>query len=145
MAFDDWLFSGDSHIILRAEKATGHFQARHSKNTKFLAFWRITCLIYFLVLETYYWVPRAGEGGTSPFLYMTNWGHYFYALFNLLTVSGYISHVAVGLPVPEDSASPWLLWKHCSWLFNLLITLQFWIVLLWWVLWTFLSTEERQS
>ena len=107
MGLDEWLFSGDTDIISRAGKASRYFVAWKQQNTKFLVFWRISCLIYFTVTEVNYWFVRREEW-TPPLLFMTNQGHYFYRLFNLLTLAAYTCHALIGEPIPADSGSPWL-------------------------------------
>ena len=144
MGFDDWLFRGDPEIITRAEKASGYFLARREQHTKFLVFWRISCLIYFAVTEVYYWFIRLEEWG-PPIFYITNQGHYLYGLFNLLALSGYIRHRGIGEPLPTDSGSPWFMWKWVSALFNMLITLQIWIVILFWIIWIFWEEGEKEK
>ena len=141
MRLDKWLFGGDLDIISRTEKAEGYFMARREQNTKFLVFWRIMCLVYFTVTEVIYWTGRQ-EDSIPVLLFMTNQGHYFFGLFNLLTLVAYIRHELIGEPLPADSGSPWLLWKWVSVLFNLLISLQFWTVVLFWTMWFVYSWDE---
>ena len=129
MGLDEFLFDGDPDVISRTEKAKGHFAARNSKNTDYLAAWRISCFILFVVTEISYWRTRL-ERYQPKFMYLTHHGHYLYGIFQLTTVVAYIVHRGCGVPVAADSKSPWLLWKWVSALFNILVTLQFWISLL---------------
>ena len=143
MGFDDWLFGGDPEIMSRTEKASGYFLARQDKYSKFMVFWRISCLIFVLVTEVHYWFIRLPDWGI-PVLFVTNQSHYLYGIFNLLTLSAYIRYQGMNEPLPADSNSPWLLWKWVSILFNLLMTFQLYITIGFWIGYFFFYTEEER-
>ena len=96
--------------------------------------------------EAVYWLTT--QPGWRPIfllIKLTNQGHYLYGLYYLLTVVAIFRHEVAGVEVAKDSASPWLFWKWCSVLFNMVLTLQFWIFILGSLIWFFVDGTQVNS